>query len=171
LAACKALTSNWAPVNEADFEEGEEDCGEDASKGGAPRRAGRLAALGASLYIARRGTALHVCAAAARLACAQQLLEAGAEVDSAAGAQRSTPLHIAAREGHLALARALLDAGATVDARDKLGETPLMRAAELGSLTMARPRAACRRPRAHARRRCRCCCLAARAPPPPRSRG
>jgi hypothetical protein len=137
LAACKALTCNWAPVNEADFDEGEGDCGLDTSTNGrTPSQAGRVAALGASLYIARRGTALHVCAAAARLACAQHLLAAGAQVDSPAGAQRSRPLHIASREGHTALARALLDAGAAVDATDEYGETPLMRATELGSLPM-----------------------------------
>ena len=129
-------------MDEADFDEGEADAGPDApAPAGAasrPRRAGRVAALGASLYIARRGTPLHVCAAAARLACARHLVSAGADVNSHAGAQCSTPLHIAAREGHLALAEVLLEAGATADAQDEFGETPLMRAAELGSLPMVR---------------------------------
>ena len=133
----KALLSHWAPVDAADFEDDAADDGADGPSAaaakvppGAQPREGRLAAPGASLYIARRGTALHVCAAAARLDCAAALLEAGADVGSTAGAQRSTPLHVAAREGALALAAAFLDAGADVDARDAHGETALLRAVE-----------------------------------------
>ena len=133
----KALLSHWAPVDAADFEEDAADDGADgptAAAGtrppGAHARDARVAAPGASLYIARRGTALHVCAAASRLDCAAALLAAGADVSSAAGAQRSTPLHVAAREGALPLAAAFLDAGADVDARDAHGETALMRAVE-----------------------------------------
>ncbi len=137
LAVLKALLSHWAPVDAADFEEDAADDGADGPSSaagkrppGAHARDARVAAPGASLYIARRGTALHVCAAASRLDCAAALLAAGADVRSAAGAQRSTPLHVAAREGALTLAAAFLDAGADVDARDAHGETALMRAVE-----------------------------------------
>jgi ankyrin repeat protein len=50
--------------------------------------------------VARRGSSLHVCAAANRLSVARMLLEeAGADVDNGAGPQQSRPLHIAARCG------------------------------------------------------------------------
>ena len=58
-------------------------------------------------------TPLHLAASRSRLALAEALLDAGADVDaSAAGA---TPLHVAARRGHLACAELLLRRGAAVD--------------------------------------------------------
>ena len=55
---------------------------------------------GSNLYVARRGSSLHVCAAADRFNVARMLIEeAGADVDNAAGPQQSRPLHIAARCG------------------------------------------------------------------------
>jgi hypothetical protein len=137
VGVVRSLTRHWAPVDASDFDDDVADDGADGATAasasappGAKPRAGRVAAPGASLYIARRGTPLHVCAATSRLACAAELLAAGADVRSAAGAQRSTPLHVAAREGAAQLAVAFLDAGADVNARDERGETPLMRAAE-----------------------------------------
>ena len=116
-----------------DFEEEAPDGGPDDKA-----RSRRLAAPGASLYIARRGTPLHVAAAAGRARVAAQLLAAGAVADSTAGAHRCTPLHIAARCGSLALATALLDGGASVGAVDEFGETALHRCCEAGSEAVAR---------------------------------
>ncbi len=144
VAVLQALVQHWAPVDAADFDDDVADDGADgassyaakAPPGAAAPRAGRVAAPGASLYIARRGTALHVCAAAGRGACAAVLLAAGADVCSPAGAQRSTPLHVAAREGALPIATPFLDAGADPNARDERGETPLMRAVEANNSPM-----------------------------------
>lgn len=141
-AVCAALAANWAPVDALDWEDGLPDTGADSSA------SARLAAPGASLYIARRGTPLHVSCAAGRPGCAAALIQAGADVNSRAGPHGCTPLHIAAREGHVPLALALLDAGARVDERDSGGETALMRAAEGGHTAMVRMRpvmAACDR--------------------------
>ncbi len=85
-AVCVALTRHWAPVDAADFDEGDADAGSDDAK--CRGASARVAAPGASLYIARRGTALHVCCAAARAACATHLIAAGADVNSHAGATR-----------------------------------------------------------------------------------
>ena len=131
-AVCAALTANWAPVDAADWEEGLPDTGADTSA------SARVAAPGTSLYIARRGTPLHVSCAAGRPSCAAVLIRAGADVNSRAGPHSCTPLHIAAREGHVPMALALLDAGARVDERDGGGETALMRAAEGGHTAMVR---------------------------------
>jgi ankyrin repeat protein len=131
-AVCAALTANWAPVDAADWEEGLPDTGADTSA------SARVAAPGASLYIARRGTPLHVSCAAGRPSCAAVLIQAGADVNSRAGPHSCTPLHIAAREGHVPLALALLDAGARVNEQDGGGETALMRAAEGGHSAMVR---------------------------------
>lgn len=64
------------------------------------RDAGQFQVSGSNLYVARRGSSLHVCAAADRFNVARMLIEeAGADVDNAAGPQQSRPLHIAARCG------------------------------------------------------------------------
>uniref|UniRef100_A0A7S3UGN9 MYND-type domain-containing protein n=1 Tax=Picocystis salinarum TaxID=88271 RepID=A0A7S3UGN9_9CHLO len=98
----------------------------------------RVATPGASLYIARRGTPLHVCAAASRAGIAKHLVcDAGADVRSQEGPQKSTALHIASRCGNLKICKLLLDNGADVNARDKNSETPLMRAVEGGHLDIA----------------------------------
>ena len=128
-AACAALVSHWAPLNAVDWDG---DAGDDQSN------TARVAAVGASLYIARRGTPLHVCCAAGRLACADVIIKAGADVNTKGGPHSSAPLHIAAREGHVAMAHALLDAGARCDEVDSRGETALMRAAEGGHESMVR---------------------------------
>ena len=48
----------------------------------------RVAVAGMNIYVARRGTSLHVCAAADRLHVAKHLIEeAGAEVNNNAGPQ------------------------------------------------------------------------------------
>ncbi|KAK3238553.1 hypothetical protein CYMTET_51445, partial [Cymbomonas tetramitiformis] len=140
LAAARALTSNWAPVDESDIEPEElEDpklCHPKEKDKARREGSKRVATSGTNLYIARRGTALHVCAAADRLHVARHLIEeAGADVLSSAGPQQGTPLHIAARCGHKDICLLLLHNGAEVDARDAYGETPLMRGVEVLPLT------------------------------------
>jgi len=143
LAAAKVLTTNWAPVNATDCEEEEEEEETDDVSEAFQRqqkRTGkkRVATPGASLYIARRGTPLHVCAAASRAGIAKHLVcDAGADVRSQEGPQKSTALHIACRCGNLKICKLLLDNGADVNARDKNSETPLMRAVEGGHLDIA----------------------------------
>ena len=143
LAAAKVLTTNWAPVNATDCEdEEEEEETDDVSEAfkRQQKRTGkkRIATPGASLYIARRGTPLHVCAAANRIGIAKHLVcDAGADVRSQEGPQKSTALHIASRCGHLKICQLLLDNGADVNARDGNSETPLMRAVEGGHLDTA----------------------------------
>jgi truncated hemoglobin YjbI len=56
------------------------------------------------------------------------LVQAGADVNACAGVMRITALHMAARRGHVEIARALLESGADVNARDRRGDTPLVRA-------------------------------------------
>jgi hemoglobin len=56
------------------------------------------------------------------------LVRAGADVNGCGGVTRATALHMAARRGHVEVARALLDSGAAVNARDRKGDTPLLRA-------------------------------------------
>jgi len=138
LAAAKVLTANWAPVDATDCEdEGEEDemDGVNEAFKRQQKRTGkkRVAAPGASLYIARRGTPLHVCAAANRLSIAKHLVcDAGADVNSQEGPQKSTPLHVASRCGYAKMCKLLLENGADVNAGDGNLETPLMRAVEGG---------------------------------------
>ncbi len=62
------------------------------------------------------------------------LLEAGANPSTANGLNRRTPLHVAARYGSTAMVSALLAREADKDARDSWGKTPLMDAAENGSV-------------------------------------
>jgi ankyrin repeat protein len=59
------------------------------------------------------------------------LLEEGAEVDVADPINGTTPLHLAAGQGYPEIIRLLLAHGAFVDAKDRLGETPLVQAANL----------------------------------------
>jgi hemoglobin len=56
------------------------------------------------------------------------LVRAGADVRAQTGVQRCTALHMAARRGSVGIAAALLECGAPKDARDRRGDTPLMRA-------------------------------------------
>ena len=57
------------------------------------------------------------------------LAGAGADVRAHTGIQRCTALHMAARRGSVEIARALLPHAALErDARDRRGDTPLMRA-------------------------------------------
>ena len=141
LAAARALTENWAPVNlsdpgdTSDLPDGE--CADPALV--ARERRQRVAPEGATVYVAKRGTALHVCAAANRLAVAKHLVEkAGADVNNAEGAHGATPLHIACRCGHAAVAELLLQNGADIAAHDEQGDTPLHRAVEGGHAGLAR---------------------------------
>jgi hemoglobin len=56
------------------------------------------------------------------------LVRAGAQVDANDGVTGATPLHMAARRGNAVVAKALLECGADIDARDRRGDTPLVRA-------------------------------------------
>jgi hemoglobin len=56
------------------------------------------------------------------------LVHSGADLTAGGGVQRCTPLHMAARRGSVGIAAALLNCGAPRDARDRRGDTPLMRA-------------------------------------------
>ena len=56
------------------------------------------------------------------------LVRAGADVNACGGVMRVTALHVAARRGHVEIARALLESGAAMNARDRKGDTPLVRA-------------------------------------------
>ena len=133
LAAAEALTANWAPVDLADAVETAAEAEPDPHVR-QNLRARRLAPQGAgNLYAAKRGTPLHVCAAANRLAIARHLVvRARADVNNAEGAHGSAPLHIAARCGHREICELLLDHGAAAEAEDERGERPLHRAVEGG---------------------------------------
>lgn len=58
----------------------------------------------------------------------RELVAAGAAVNHCGGISRSTPLHEAARFGNTSAALALIELGADLNAKDKRGQTPLMRA-------------------------------------------
>ena len=128
----RALLNNWAKVDVSDTDAS----GSQGGLGGATRV---VSVPGASLYIARRGTPLHVSAAADRPSVARILLdEGGATASSSAGPHGCTPLHIACRAGHLEVCELLLSRGADPRARDDSGEEPLHRCAENGDLGIAR---------------------------------
>ena len=140
-AVVTMLADNWADVDAVDYGDGDADAdleermratGATQEEINTARRLGfkRAVPAGASLYVARRGTPLHVAAAADRLGVARALLAAGARADHAGGPHGSTPLHIACRCGHVEVAEELAAAGANIDARDEGGDTPLMRAVE-----------------------------------------
>ena len=78
------------------------------------------------------GAALRGVAAAGNLRAANDLLERGADPDSAAPRNRKTALHLAASAGHLDVVKALIDAGANVNAQDSDGFTAAKRARENG---------------------------------------
>lgn len=130
--AARALVDCWAPLEAA------ENVPEPPPKSQNARQRDRdrekqnqhVAPVGASLYVARRGTPLHVATASNRDVIVRLLVSAGADVNSPMGPHEATPLHIAARCGFDVVARTLLELGADVNARDAMGETPLMRAAE-----------------------------------------
>ena len=135
LAAVRALLNNWAPVDLADTDVVDADLEEE--RGAGMRASARVSVPGASLYIAKRGTALHVCAASNRVAIARFLIEkAGADVNSRKGAHGCTPLHIACRAGHIDVCRLLIDSGADLNIPDDTGETPLHRSIEHGDATV-----------------------------------
>jgi len=138
LATVKILSNNYADINASDVGgSGDEEDGK--SRGRRPDTA--LASAGSSLYIASRGSPLHVACAACRMNIVKYMLTADdvrdrVDVDSTKGPHGSTPLHIAARCGYLQIAEALLESGAMVDVPDELGETALFRAVEGGHTDM-----------------------------------
>ena len=66
-----------------------------------------------------------------------QCIEQGAKVDWRGGQYNSTALHETTYGGHTPVVIRLLDAGWSLDARDKLGNTPLILAANGGRLETA----------------------------------
>lgn len=72
-------------------------------------------------------TALHRHARRGKTACAQALLDAGADTE-VRNIHGMTPLHLAVARGRMECVRALLAAGADINARDHHGNTPLMTA-------------------------------------------
>lgn len=65
---------------------------------------------------------LHYAAFEGRLALAERLLAAGADVDALAP-NKSTAIMLAARNGHIDVVRALLRGGANLDVRNEAGQT------------------------------------------------
>jgi ankyrin repeat protein len=93
---------------------------------------------GASLYLAKRGTPLHVACSTNRVEVAARLIGQGkANINSSKGPHGCTPLHIACRAGFHDMYKLLVSEGANVLARDESGEEPLHRCIEHGSLEIA----------------------------------
>ncbi len=84
-------------------------------------------------------TALHLAAFFGQRRAAEQLLEAGADVNAiSTNALRNTPLHAATAGGHVDVALVLIERGAQVDVADAGGHTPLHIAAESGSVPVVK---------------------------------
>ena len=66
------------------------------------------------------------------------LVEAGADVNAAAGFGGNTPLHEAVEEGNAEIVQILVDAGADIEAEGFMGRTPLSLAAEEGAIEIMR---------------------------------
>ena len=129
----RALVNNWARV---DLSDTDITSPRDRDRGEARKM---VTVPGASLYIASRGTALHVCAATDRPSIAEYLIDAGkADVNSPKGPHGCTPLHIACRAGFARMCRLLVAKGANINAKDESGEEPLHRCVEKGDLEIAR---------------------------------
>lgn len=132
MPCVKALVNNWAKVDVSDTDVYNPD--EDSSF--ETRKV--VSVPGSSLYLARRGTPLHVCAATDRISIAEFLVdEAKANVNSKKGPHGCTALHIACRAGFYDMASMLVSKGADVLAKDESGEEPLHRCIEKGSLKIA----------------------------------
>jgi len=131
MSCVRALLNNWAKVNLSDT---------DVTGPGDAYEVHKMVSVpGASLYIAKRGTPLHVCAATDRAPIAEHLIdEAGADVNSPKGAHGCTPLHIACRAGFAGMCKLLLDKGCDVRSRDDSGEEPLHRCVENGDIGIAK---------------------------------
>ncbi|XP_049774986.1 ankyrin repeat domain-containing protein 39 [Schistocerca cancellata] len=82
-------------------------------------------------------TALHYAARAGHAAICQQLIAAGALLDTKTRAGGATPLHRAAASGKLHIVQLLLEAGANSAVTDADGRTALHRAAEEGHSDVA----------------------------------
>ena len=94
---------------------------------------------GASLYLAKRGTPLHVACSTNRTEIAEYLVDKGqANINSKKGPHGCTPLHIACRAGFYGMCKLLVERGADVLAKDESGEEPLHRCIEHGSLKIAK---------------------------------
>jgi len=77
-------------------------------------------------------TALHSASEAGCAACAQELIQSGADLDPELGISLMTPLHMAALYGHASVARVLLAAGASGRGREGCADRPSALAAAAG---------------------------------------
>ena len=80
-----------------------------------------------------RWTPLIIASSAGHEDCVHLLLGSGAKVDACTDQGRSSLLY-ACSKNRQAIVKKLLDEGATLDLQDKLGATPLHRAAGCGHL-------------------------------------
>ena len=140
LPAVKMLTLNYADVNASDVDNTDDEDFPDA-RSSESKRSSRVAAAGSSLYIASRGTPLHVACAAQRVHILKHMLTEDhvrerLSIDTTKGPHGSTPLHIASRCGYMEIVELLITAGASVDVPDELGETALFRSVEGGHLSI-----------------------------------
>jgi ankyrin repeat protein len=69
------------------------------------------------------GTPLHSAAQKGCAACAEQLIDAGADINSQRNYYRNAPAHLAARYDNVDVLAALIKAGAALDVRNKYDET------------------------------------------------
>ena len=111
-----------------------------ASEIGAERCVRELIRLGADVDIAKTqgGTATFYAAMNGHLACLQQLLHAGANVNTPIEKVNATPLFIAAECGHMDCVEALLGAGADIEAQFHDGATALYIAAQEGHVEIVK---------------------------------
>ena len=81
-------------------------------------------------------TPLHFATVRGRTACAEVLIEQGAELDPRTGTEK-TPLHLAADRGFLEIVKLLVGNGADLSAQDDEGWTPLHYASEKNRVEVA----------------------------------
>jgi ankyrin repeat protein len=83
-------------------------------------------------------TPLFIAAQYGKISCAEQLLDAGANIDAARTTDSMTPLYIASFYGHDAIVKLLLSRGAKINIKTVAGATPLYAAAQQGHLDIVR---------------------------------
>jgi uncharacterized protein len=94
---------------------------------------------GVNTYSYDGWTPLHLAAFFGRLAAAERLIAAGADLNAVSrNALRNTPLHAAVAGGHVDVSLRLIEAGADVNVADAGKHTPFHIAAEAGYVPIAR---------------------------------